>query len=1226
MINRLIEWSLRNRFLVVCGVFFLAAFGTRALYRTPVDAIPDLSENQVIVFADWPGRSPQEVEDQVTYPLSVGLQGLAGVKTVRANSMFGFTLLTIIFEERVDNYFARTRVLERLNLLAAQLPAGVVPQLGPDATGLGWVYQYYLHVDPQHAHAGARTNSGSQLSTLNSQPAYDLGQLRALQDWFVRYQLNAVQGVAEVASIGGFVRQYQIEVSSLKMRARKVTLKDVMDAVGASNLNVGGKVIEENGMEFVVRGLGLVKSLADLENIVLMERGGVPIYLKDVATVQIGGDFRRGTLDVDGREVVGGIIVMRNGENALATINRVKEKIRAIQPSLPPGVTIKPFYDRAELIERTIHTLKHALAEEVLLVTLAHIIFLWHFRSILIVTVPLPLSILVSFILMEKFGISSNIMSLSGIAIAIGVLVDAGIVMTENVIRHCEAAESEKAKKGSVFSVQCSVTAGAASVPAATNAFASLAPTGGEGRGEGENASTSPILSPTPAAPLNTGSLNTEHSPRLTAEETWQVVLTSAQQVGRPIFFAMVIIILAFLPVFALSGQEGKLFHPLAFTKTFAMVGSTLLAVTIVPALCSFLVRGPFHSEDRNWVMRVLLAIYDPLLDLALRWRKTVMAGAALLLAFALSIAFGLPRPALLWLARTTTDASERGRPRPQHGHADVGVRAPLTTDHSAHLLAAFAERHPRFTKLFTGFGKDFMPTLNEGSLLFMPVLLPSTSLTEVKRVMSWQDRVIRSLPEVESVGGKLGRSETATDPAPVEMIETTIMLKPEWLPTNRTYLGFIKIPTVYRNPAWRAGSTKETLIAELTEKLANVPGYVPGFLQPIENRILMLSTGIRAQLGVKILGGSLDELQRKAFEVERVVREVPGAVGVAPSRVQGKPYLEVEVNRVAMARFGLRAADVLDAVETGLGGKVMSTTYQAAERVDPRERTGIQVRLQRDERDDLERLGDVLVAAPGGKHIPLGQLATIRRATGPSEIASENGRLRVFVQANVQDRDLTGFVEDVKRRVEKEIVPTLPPGMTIEYSGEYENLVRAQQTLYYIFPATLLIIFLLLYMVYHSAKEAAHVILAVPFALTGGVFLQYLLGYNFSVSVWVGYIALFGTAIQTGVVMVVYLEEMVAKKQAACAAAGQPFTRDDLVQAIKDGARLRLRPKVMTVATIVASLLPIMWSHRPGSEVMQPLATPVIGGMVSSLLHILVVTPVIFAMLRERELKPASS
>ena len=1223
MINRLIEWSLRNRFLVVCGVFFLVAFGTRALYRTPVDAIPDLSENQVIVFADWAGRSPQEVEDQVTYPLSVGLQGLAGVKTVRANSMFGFSMLTIIFEEKVDNYFARTRVLERLNLLAAQLPAGVVPQLGPDATGLGWVYQYYLHVDP--AHASAQSAIGNRQSAIHSEPphvgTYDLGQLRALQDWFIRYQLNAVQGVAEVASIGGFVRQYQIEVSSLKMRARKVTLKDVMDAVGASNLNVGGKVIEENGMEFVVRGLGLVKSLADLENIVLMERGGIPIYLKDIATVQLGGDFRRGTLDVDGREVVGGIVVMRNGENALATINRVKEKIRQIQPSLPPGVTIKSFYDRAELIERTIDTLKHALAEEILLVTLAHIIFLWHFRSILIVTVPLPLSILVSFILMEKFGISSNIMSLSGIAIAIGVLVDAGIVMTENVIRHCERAEEEKRGKvisGGVVSSQSA---------SATDAAQS------------------------PAAPQSTPSLITNHSSvRLTAEETLAVVLTSAQQVGRPIFFAMVIIILAFLPVFALSGQEGKLFHPLAFTKTFAMIGSTLLAVTIVPVLCSFLVRGPFHSEDRNWVMRVLLAIYDPILDLALRWRKTVMACAAVLLAFALLIAFGLPRPAMLWLARTmSVESAAALPPHPDplpkgEGTAQVATSPSPGASHQAHsggtpslspgeragvrgneadLLADFSRKHPTFTKLFTGFGKDFMPTRNEGSLLFMPVLLPSTALTEVKRVMSWQDRVIRSLPEVDSVGGKLGRAETATDPAPVEMIETTIMLKPEWLPTNRTYLGFIKIPTVHRNPAWRPDSTKDSLIAELTEKLANVPGYVPGFLQPIENRILMLSTGIRAQLGVKILGGSLDDLQRKAFEVERVVREVPGAVGVAPSRVQGKPYLEVEVNRVAMARFGLRAQDVLDAVETGIGGKVISTTYQAAERMDPRERTGIQVRLQRDERDDLERLGDVLVATPSGKQMPLGQLATIRRTTGPSEIASENGRLRVFVQANVQDRDLTSFVEDVKQRVKKEIEPTLPPGMTIEYSGEYENLVRAQQTLFYIFPATLLIIFLLLYMVYHSAKEAAHVILAVPFALTGGVFLQYALGYNFSVSVWVGYIALFGTAIQTGVVMVVYLEEMVAKKQAACAAAGQLFTRDDLVQAIKDGARLRLRPKVMTVATIVASLLPIMWSHRPGSEVMQPLATPVIGGMVSSLLHILVVTPVTFAMLRERELRP---
>jgi Cu(I)/Ag(I) efflux system membrane protein CusA/SilA len=1096
MINRIIEWALKNRFLVVCGVLFLVSWGIRAVVRTPVDAIPDLSENQVIVFADWAGRSPQEVEDQVTYPLSVNLQGLAGVKTVRAASMFGFSLVTIIFEDRIDNYFARTRVLERLNLLASQLPGGVVPQLGPDATGLGWVYQYYLDVDPKQAPGGG----------------YDLGRLRAEQDWFIRYQLNAVPGVAEVGSIGGFVRQYQIEVSSTKMRAARVLLKDVMEAVERSNLNVGGKVIEENGMEFVVRGIGLVNSVADLEAIVLMEREGTPIYLRDVATIQIGGDFRRGALDVDGREVVGGIVVMRTGENARDVIERVKQKIAQISPSLPPGVSIKPFYDRSDLIERTIGTLKHALWEEIILVTLAHIIFLWHFRSIIIVTLPLPVSILISFILMKEFGITSNIMSLTGIAIAIGVLVDAAIVMTENIIRHCELAEEKK-------------------------------------RGA-----------------------------RLTSAETWRVVLDASTQVGRPIFFAMAIIILAFVPVFSLTGQEGKLFHPLAFTKTFAMIGSTLLAVTIVPVLASLLVRGPFHREDRNWVMRVLLKIYDPVLDWALRWRKTVLLLAALLLVSALTLAFGLPR----------------------------GLQRQLEAKH-----------WPALAKLSHGMGSEFMPPLNEGSLLFMPVLLPSTSLTEVKRIMSWQDKVMRAVPEVASVGGKLGRAETATDPAPVEMIETTIILKPEYIPTNRTLLGFIKWPTVVRNPEWREGMTSRQLMAELSEKLTQVPGYVPGFLQPIENRILMLSTGIRAQLGVKILGDNLDELQKKAFEVERIVREVPGAVGVAPSRVQGKPYLEIEVDRPAMARYGLSARDVLDVVETGLGGKNLTTTIEG------RQRFPIQVRLERHERDDLERLGEILVPTPGGKFIPLGQVAKIRRNTGPSEIASENGRLRLFVQANVQDRDLGGFVTEVKERVTREV--KLERGMTIEYSGAYENQIRAQRTLTLIVPTVLLIIFLLLYIVYGSAKEAAHVILAVPFALTGGVFLQYLLGYNFSVAVWVGYIALFGTAIQTGVVMVVYLEEMLKKKQAERATEGKSFTRDDLIQAVKDGARLRLRPKVMTVATIVASLLPIMWSARTGAEVMKPLATPVIGGMVSSLIHILIVTPVIFAWLRERELKKES-
>ena len=1051
MIDALIKWSLRNRFLVACAALFVVAFGIKALYETPVDALPDLSENQVIVFADWMGRSPQEVEDQVTYPLSVNLQGLAGVKTVRATSMFGFSLLTVILDERVGQSGARQRIMERLNFLGDTLPAGVKAKLGPDATGLGWVYQYYLDVAPDG-------------------PRYDLGELRSVQDWLVRYQLSAVPGVAEVGSIGGFVRQYQIEVDSQKMRAAGVSLNMVMMAVSESNLNVGGKTIEENGMEFIVRGVGLIRSAEDLEKTVLMEKEGALVLLKDVARIELGGDFRRGTLDIAGREVVGGTVVMRTGENAREVIAAVKAKIAQITPGLPPGVTIRSFYDRSELIDRTIDTLKHALTEELVLVTLAHIIFLFHFRSILIVLLPLPASILISFILMRQFGITSNIMSLSGIAIAIGVLVDAAIVITENVIRHCERATQSK---------------------------------GGA----------------------------------LTPAETLTAVLTASQQVGRPIGFAMAIIILAFVPVFALTGQEGKLFHPLAFAKTFAMIGATLLAVTIVPVLCTVLVRGPFHAEERNIVMRLLLKLYDPALDFALKHSKTVFAGAAVILAGALTL---VPR-----------------------------------------------------------MGSEFMPPLNEGSLLFMPSFTPATSLSEVKRAMAWQDQVFASFPEVRSAVGKLGRAETATDPAPVEMIETTIMLKPE--------------------SEWRRGMTKDKLVAEMMDALRKVPGAVPGFLQPIEGRVLMISTGIRSQLGVKIFGDDVDKLQDAAFAVQRIVEGVPGATGVTPSRIQGKPYVEVQVDRDAIARFGMRAQDVLDSVEAGLGGKTVTTAIEG------RHRVPVQVRLQRSEREDLERLKDVLITSPAGKTIPLGQLAAIVRVEGPNEISSENGRLRAYVQSNVAGRDLGGFVEEVKSRLHRDIAPKLAAqGMTLDYSGEYENQLRAARTLKFIVPTVLFIIFLLLYQLYGKAREAAHVILAVPFALSGGVFLQYALGWNFSVAVWVGYIALFGTAIQTGVVMVVYLEEAVQRKQSQLGAA---FARADLIAAVKEGARLRLRPKVMTVATIIASLLPIMWSHRTGSEVMQPLAAPIIGGMVSSLIHILIVTPVIFVWLRARDLRrPAAS
>ena len=1112
MIDHIIQWSLRNRFLVIFGALVLIALGIRAIRLTPVDAIPDLTENQVLVYADWMGRSPQEVEDQVTYPLSSGLQGVAGVKEVRANSMFGFSLLTIIFEEGVDTYFARTRVLERLNFLQGSMPQGVSPQLGPDASGLGWVYQYYLRVDPELARGGG----------------CDLAQLRSLQDWNIRYELKSVQGVSEVASIGGFVKQYQIELSSNKMRAANVTLMEVLGAVQNANLNVGGKTVEENGAEFVLRGVGLVTSTEDLELVTVKAVAGTPIYLKDIATVQIGGDFRRGALDLNGQEVVGGTVVMRTGENAKAVIERVKAKIHDIASSLPRGVSIQPFYDRSELIDRTIDTLKHALIEEIILVTLAHVIFLWHFRSILIVTLPLPVSILISFLLMKEFGITSNIMSLTGIAIAIGVLVDAAIVVTENVIRHCEKAEDDLGRP-------------------------------------------------------------------LTRPETWDTTLAACKQVGRPIFFAMAIIILAFVPVFALTGQQGKLFHPLAFTKTFAMIGSTLLAVTLVPVLCSLFVRGPFHAEDRNIVMKLLLRLYEPSLNWALNHRKTIIGTAMVILAGAVLAAFGLPHA----VVKRIHDAG-----------------------------------HPQLAAMVTGFGREFMPPLNEGSLLYMPVMMPKTGFKEIQRVMSWQDKVIAATPEVETVAGKLGRFETPTDPAPTEMLETTIMLKPQYIPDG--WFG------VKRNPAWREGMTLEKLKAELTEKMKQVPGYVPALLQPIENRILMLYTGIRAQVGVKIYGNNLDAIQQKAFEIDKIIRGIEGATGVSPSRIQGKPYLNIEVDRLAMARYGLSAKDVLDAVEISIGGKNVSTTIEG------RERFPIQIRVQRGERDDIEKLSRILIAAkpgmnpadtspqPGGggmgggttaatptrtsggensniPYIPLGMVAKITRTVGANEIASENGRLRSYVQTNVQDRDLGGFVQEVEQKLKQ----VDWQGMTYKLTGEYENQRRFVQTMWLVFPMVLLVIFVLLYIVYHSALEAAHVMLAVPFALSGGVLLQKLLGYDFNGAVWVGYIALFGTAVQTGVVMVVYLEETV---KARMAEKGALFTRADLMQAVKDGARLRLRPKVMTVATIVASLMPIMWSHRQGAEVMKPLATPVIGGMISSLLHILIVTPVIFLWLRERE------
>lgn len=1035
MIHWIIEWSLKNRGIVIILYLGIAAAGYWALVRTPIDAIPDLSDNQVIVFTDWAGRSPQEVEDQVTYPLVTNLQGLSGVRTVRANSAFSFSMVNIIFEDNVDLYWARTRVLERLNLVTKQMPEGVVPTLGPDATGVGQIFWYTVESDDMN-----------------------LRDLRTVQDWFVRYQLNSVPGVAEVASVGGYVQQYQIDIDPNKLRGVNIPISTVVEAVQRSNNNVGGNVVEQGGQWAIVRGIGLIESTADVENIVIGSSGGTPIFVKNVADVKLGNAFRTGSLDKNGKEAVGGVVIARYGVNTLEVIDAVKEKIVALQPGLPAGVRIVPFYDRTQLINRATDTLKWTLVEELLLVTLAHIIFLAHFRSILIVTIPLPLAVLMSFLFMYFMGISSNLMSLSGIAIAIGVLVDAGIVVTENAFRFMEQKKIDPKDRKAV----------------------------------------------------------------------WETVLESTKLVGRPVFFSMAIIILAFIPVFALIGQEGKLFHPLAFTKTFAMAGATILAVTLVPVLCTYLIGGKVHGEGANPVMRSLRGLYEPTLIFALKHR--VLAVCAALLMF---------------------------------------------------LGAVF---------LATGIGSEFMPPLNEGDVMFMPVTDPAISIDEANKIMARQDELLKSIPEVEWAVGKAGRAETSTDPAPINMNETIIHLKPP--------------------KQWRYGLTREELISEMDEKL-RMPGVTNIWTQPIINRIEMLATGIRTQVGIKIFGNDLNELEQLSRRVADSVRKIPGAVDVYPEQIGGSPYIDIDIDRPAAARYGIDVGLIQDTIEKGIGETNLSVTIEG------RRRFPVRVRYAKEFRDTPEALGQLPIAAANGATVPLAQVASIRQVEGPTMIQSENGLLRGTVLLNVRGRDVGSFVEEAKASVGNDV--QMPAGYYVTWSGQYENQQRAKSRLLFVVPIVVLVIFGLLYLTYHSALEAAHVLLAVPFALTGGVYLVWLLDYNFSVAVWVGFIALFGTAVQTAVVMVIYLEEAVAKKKHEL---GDSFDRKGLLEAVKDGALLRLRPKVMTVTTVVAGLLPIMWSSSAGSEVMKPLAAPVLGGMVSSLLHVLIITPVIFFWLRERELK----
>ncbi len=1088
MIERIIDYSARNRFVVIVFYLIVIGAGIWAVGSTPLDAIPDLSENQVIVFTEWMGRAPKIVEDQVTFPLVTALQGVPEVQAIRAQSMFGMSFVYVIFNESADPYWARSRVLEKLSTIQTSLPQGAKMQLGPDGTGVGHVFWY--------------TVEGN----------YDLGTLRAIQDWYVKLNLQGVQGVAEVASVGGFVRQYQVDVDPDRMKAYNVTLADVRNAVMRSNNDVGGKILEVSDAEYFVRGQGYIQSVNDVNNIVVgTGPDGTPVYIHNIGTVQFGGDLRRGSVEKNGEgQVVGGIVVMRYGENAKEVIDRVKQRIAEISPGLPKGVEIKTAYDRSSLIMAAVGTLKRALMEEAIVVGMVVLIFLLHVRSVIRVIIEIPVAVLIAFICMRIFGITSNIMSLGGIAIAIGVIVDASIVLVENAYRNVARAQEEKGE--------------------------------------------------------------------LTTQDYIDISILSAKQVGPAIFYSVGIMVVSFLPVFLLEGQEGKLFRPLAFTKTFVLAGSAIIAITLVPVLMTMLTRGKFRSENKNPVTRSLNRMYEPVIHWVLKHRVATIV---------------------------------------------LNVVALLVT-----------------IPMIMNMGSEFMPPLDEGSLLFMPVTLPSASITEVNRILQVQDAIIKSVPEVESVLGKAGKAETSTDPAPVSMIETIIVLKPK--------------------DRWRPGITKNDIIAELDSKL-QIPGVRNGWTQPIINRINMLSTGVRTDLGVKIFGKDLDTLEQLAIQAEQILKKVPGAADLYAERTQGGLFLDIKIDREAVARYGINVGDVQDVIETAIGGENIGTI------IDGRQRFPIRVRYERDWRDNVEALRNVLVpvgstSAPenmgnGGSmaqapamsvsesgntgttavktlqsvnstavisrrtYIPLGELATIEMVPGPPMISSENAQLRSIVFLNVRGRDMGGFVNEAKEVLAREL--KLPPGYTVQWSGQWENQIRAKRRLEILMPIVFFIIFMMLYFVTKDFTEAGVVMLSVPFALIGGVYLTYLLGYNFSVAVWVGFIALYGLAVETGVIMVVYLHEALDRRLHAHQTGKRgPITAQDITEATIEGSVLRLRPKVMTVGTAMIGLLPIMWSTGVGADVMQPLAAPMIGGLITSTIHVLVVTPILFSYMKERALR----
>ena len=1035
MIDKIIEYSAENRFFTIVIVLFIAAWGFWAMKNTPLDAIPDLSDVQVIVFTEWPGRSPDLVEDQITYPITTTMIAAPKVKFVRGQSFFGLSFVYIIFDDGTDMYWARSRVLEYLDEVTGQIPEGVNPILGPDATGVGWVFEYAL-VDDTGKH--------------------DLAELRSFQDWYLRYWLESVPGVAEVASVGGFVKQYQVQIDPIKLFAYNIPVNTVIQAIRRSNNDVGGRVVEFATTEYFVRGRGYIKSVEDIEKIPVKVGGnGTPVYIRDIANVQLGPDMRRGLAELDGKgETVGGIVVMRYGESAHSVIERVKQKIEDIKPSLPDGVKIVITYDRSDLIQRAIDTLKQKLFEEGVIVSLVIIIFLFHFRSSIIPILTIPLAVLMAFIPLYYMNQTSNIMSLGGIAIAIGAMVDASIVLVENVHKKLEKWQRE-GEKGNRFNY----------------------------------------------------------------------ILDGMKEVGKPIFFSLFIITISFLPIFTLEAQEGRLFKPLAFTKTFSMFFAALLSITLTPALIVLIIKGRIRPEEKIPISRALIRLYNPVVTKALRYKKTVLIIAALVLVVSI-----IP---------------------------------------------------------FRRLGSEFMPPLNEGTILYMPTAVPGISITEAAKILQIQDKMLMKFPEVERVFGKIGRARTSTDPAPLSMVETIVTLKPK--------------------DQWREGMDWDKLISEMNQTL-KFPGMANIFWMPIQTRTEMLSTGFRSNLGIKVFGPDLKTIEKIAVEIEQVLSKVPGTRSVFAGRVTGGYFLDFEINREEAARYGLTVGDVEDVIETSIGGKNISQT------VEGQERYPINVRYQRELRMDIEDLERVLIATPTGSHIPISLVADLHFNTGPPMIRNEDGEKVGFVFVDVVGKDYEGYVNKAKEIIRDNV--KLPPGYRLDWAGQYEYLLRVKERLKYVVPITIFIIFLLLYMNFNSVTESLIVLLSVPFALVGSIWLLYILGYNLSIAVWVGIIALAGLATQTGVVMIIYLDEYYDKmiKEGKTG-------RKDLIKAIHDGAVQRVRPKMMTVMAMIMGLLPLMWSHATGADVMKRVAAPMVGGLVTSTILTLIIIPVIYEIWKGRTL-----